>query len=83
MDRRPSPSVLTAVAEQFDHVGEKQPPDLHQLRAGAGALQQRGHHLQDHWEAPRRRRHGDGGQEEETEERQTKQRGRDRKKSER
>jgi len=44
------PSVLAAVAEEFDHVGEEQPPDLHQLGAGGGALQQRGHHLQDHWE---------------------------------
>lgn len=34
-----SPSVLSAVAEQFDHVWEEEPPNLHQFRAGGRVLQ--------------------------------------------
>lgn len=45
----PSPSVLSAVAEQLDHVREEESANLHQLRAGGGALQQGGHHFEYHW----------------------------------
>lgn len=34
-----SPSVLSAVAEQFNHVGKEEPPNFHQLYAGGGVLQ--------------------------------------------
>ena len=43
-----SPSVLSAVAEQFNHVWEKEPPNLHQLGAGGGVLQWGGYHLENH-----------------------------------
>lgn len=45
-----SPSVLAAVAEQFYHVREEKTPHLHQLSAGCRVFQQRGHHLQNHWD---------------------------------
>lgn len=40
-----SPSVLAAVAEEFDHVGEEESPDFHELGAGRGVLQQGGDHF--------------------------------------
>lgn len=39
------PSVFAAVAEEFDHVGEEESPDFHQLSAGRGILQQGGHYF--------------------------------------
>lgn len=32
------PSVLSAAAEQFDHVGEEEAADVHQLGAGGRVL---------------------------------------------
>lgn len=43
------PSVFTAVAEEFNHVGEEESPNFHQLRTGCGVLQQGSHYLQNHW----------------------------------
>lgn len=40
-----SPSVLATVAEEFDHVGEEESPDFHELGAGRGVLQQGGDHF--------------------------------------
>lgn len=40
-----SPSVFAAVAEEFDHVGEEESPDFHELGAGRGVLQQGGDHF--------------------------------------
>lgn len=34
-----SPPVLSAVAEEFDHVREEESPDLHELSARRGVLQ--------------------------------------------
>lgn len=39
MARFCSPSVLSAVAEQFDHIRKEEAANLHQLCAGGGALQ--------------------------------------------
>ena len=55
------PSVLPAVAEQFDHVGEEQSPHLHELSAGGRVLQQRGHYLQYHCERDRETQRERGG----------------------
>lgn len=45
------PSVLSAVAEEFDHIGQEKASYLHELGAGGGAFEQSSHNLQNHWEA--------------------------------
>lgn len=42
------PSVFTTVTEEFNHVGEKESADFHQLSTGRGVLQEGSNYLQNH-----------------------------------
>lgn len=40
-----SPPVFATVAEEFDHVGQEESPDFHQLSTGGGVLEERGNYF--------------------------------------
>lgn len=42
------PSVLSAVAEEFDHIGQEEASHFHQLSTRGRAFKQRSHDLKNH-----------------------------------